>query len=55
MKYYCGTCKSKLKPVKIERGEITERISYKILFVETQRAYKCPKGCELKTVLKNAE
>jgi hypothetical protein len=52
MAYYCGTCGSKLKSVQL-KGDTsagTKWISYKVFHVTTHRTYKCPNGCELKTV-----
>ena len=38
-----------LKPVR-KQGKKSKLISYKVLIVKTETHYKCPKGCELKTV-----
>jgi hypothetical protein len=47
----CGTCGSFLKSVKLKKTGTKKIVSYKVFFVEIVRAYKCPNGCELKTVL----
>ena len=53
MAYFCQ-CGKKLKSVRLKGGSrptgTTKRISYKVLLVETLRAYKCPDGCELKSI-----
>ena len=50
MAYFCQ-CGSKLKSLKVpDITGTTKRLSYKILHVETVRYYKCPNGCELKSV-----
>lgn len=53
MNYICQ-CGEKLKSVRLKGGSYptgtTKRLSFKVLFVETLRAYKCPNGCELKNV-----
>jgi hypothetical protein len=50
MAYFCQ-CGAKLNNVGVQgKTGTTKRISYKVLHVETVRYYKCPNGCELKTV-----
>jgi len=51
MAYFCQ-CGERLKPIKLpNRKKVTEKwISYKVLMVETKRGYKCPNGCELKSI-----
>jgi len=50
MAYFCQ-CGEQLKSVRVKGITGTnKRISYKILHVETTRYYKCPRGCELKSI-----
>ena len=55
MSYYCGNCGSKLVSQRVKNGSDLDTgtkkwVSYKVLVVKTIRRYKCPNGCELKTV-----
>jgi len=58
MAYFCE-CGEKLKSIRLKGGSnptgTTKRLSYKVLFVEVRRAYKCPNGCELKRVAQSLE
>ena len=50
MAYFCQ-CGEQLKSVRVKEKTGTQKyISYKILKVQTMRYYKCPNGCELKSV-----
>lgn len=53
MSYFCQ-CGEKLKSVRLKGNSkptgTIKRLSFKVLFIETVRAYKCPNGCELKNV-----
>lgn len=47
-KYMCQ-CGMFLKPVR-KQSKKSKLISYKVFIVKTESHYKCPNGCELKTV-----
>jgi len=53
MAYFCQ-CGEQLKNVRLKGGSrptgTSKYISFKVLMVESRRAYKCPNGCELKSV-----
>lgn len=51
MAYFCQ-CGEQLKCIKLpNRKKATKMwLSYKVLHVETERGYKCPNGCELKSI-----
>lgn len=50
-KYICGECGSPLKSQKVkDKTGTTFILSYKVLIEQTVRYYKCPNGCELKSV-----
>lgn len=51
MRYFCQ-CGERLQPIKPPKDEKSKVavISYKVFIVTTKLKYKCPNGCELKTV-----